>query len=768
MSYPLALVYTRRMLAAMCLVAVFLSSAPARGATPEEVEASIERCVRFLYGQQKAGTWEAVPQRDPAAARFDARGWQWGGATALATCALLAAGQDPHDARLKPAIDFLLKEQIVGTYAMGFKCQVWAMLPATPEVRNAARRDLQTLMQGIRKDGPGRGLYTYYPGEPGTWYDHSASQYGVLGLWACQRLALEIPTGFWEEIDKAWRNHQYATGAWSYRHSNDEANGDATTQTLSMTAAGVATLFITDDAIHAMDGLKCAGSISDENIERGLHWIGSRFRDFEKANTCYTLYGIERIGTASGYKYLGGLDWYQTGAEFLVRRQSPDGWWGGNLPDTCFSLMFLARGRAPVMMNKLRYTVSAGGSKRLDSWNERPRDVANITAWVGRQMERDLNWQIVELQADVADFHDAPILWISGKDTLKFTAAEEAKFKQFIEEGGLIVGHADCASAAFASTFKQLGQKLFPYEFRELPAGHVIFTHQQFRRSLWRSTPIVFGLSNGVRELMLLIPTADPGRGWQTGSFAGPSREPLAQLMADVFQYSVDRKNLRVKGAGQVVRSDAGAAPAQSIRVARLEYAGNWDPEPGGWRRLAGVLRSEGGVQLVVERVRLGKGVLARGQYALAHLTGTAAFTLTESERKELLDYVRGGGTLLVDAAGGHDEFGLAAERQIHSLFAESKLDLRPLPADHAIFKAGDALGQVEYREFARELVGGIRSPRLLGIEDQGRAAVIFSREDLSAGLVGQEVDGICGYAPASATAIVRHVLSYAAAHGRS
>ena len=40
---------------------------------------------------------------------------------------------------------------------------------------------------------------------------------------------------------------------------------------------------------------------------------------------------------------------------------------------------------------------------------------------------------------------------------------------------------------------------------------------------------------------------------------------------------------------------------------------------------------------------------------------------------------------------------------------------------------------------------------------------LIYSREDLSAGLVGQAVDGIVGYDPASATALMTHVLSYAA-----
>src|SRR5262249_10184258 len=151
----------------------------------------------------------------------------------------------------------------------------------------------------------------------------------------------------------------------------------------------------------------------------------------------------------------GNVDWYHVGVDYLVKNQNDDGSWGAQddhsnpkkIPDTCFGLMFLIRGRAPVAFNKLDYNVTGPGDRQLPpTWNQRPRDIANATRWIGKQMERDLNWQIVNLQADVADLHDAPILWISGKETLNFTAAEEAKLKQFVEQGGLIVGHADCMS----------------------------------------------------------------------------------------------------------------------------------------------------------------------------------------------------------------------------------------------------------------------------------------------------------------------------------
>ena len=78
-----------------------------------------------------------------------------------------------------------------------------------------------------------------------------------------------------------------------------------------------------------------------------------------------------------------------------------------------------------------------------------------------------------------------------------------------------------------------------------MPADHPVY-NQQFKKSNWKRQFKVEGLSNGVRELMVLIPSADPGALWQSGAFGGAEREPLAQFMANLFLYSVDKKNLKV------------------------------------------------------------------------------------------------------------------------------------------------------------------------------------------------------------------------------
>jgi hypothetical protein len=762
-----------RRLVLLCLLAALLTAIPrARAATPEQVDEAIKKAINYIYTQQASGNWEMVQKRekdDPA----NVEGYQWGGLSSLATCALLYARESPQDPRLKEAIDFLLKADIHGIYALGFRCQVWQMTSNVPGVKEKAFADFKLLLEAVHKRGAfTKGMYPYAYDKGKAiapdWYDHSVSQYGVLAMWALNQMNIEIPADYWRVIETAWREQQNDDGGWSYKFRE----GDGTS-TVPMTAAGIATLFITQDYVHSMEGLACNGNVKDKNLDLALRWLSANFKNI--GDNYYAFYGMERIGVASGYKYFGNQDWYQVGADFLVKSQKEDGSWGDEagrdnakkIPNTGFGLMFLVRGRAPVMMNKLDYTAvapdaaGAAGEKPKPaaaagpgSWNQRPREVANITRWVGKQVEKDLNWQIVNFTAKAEELHDAPILWISGREALNFTDEQQAKLKAFVEGGGLILGHADCASKPFADSFKKLGSKLFPYEFKELPESHPIYTNEQYNRKLWKTQLSVLGLGNGARELMLLIPAADPGKGWQTQAFGGKEREPLAQLMADIFLYSVDKKNLRNKGETYIVTP--GPSPAsKTIKVARLEYAGNWNPEPGGWRRLSAVMHNQHETDLAVENLKLGEGKLAG--FPVAHLTGTTKFNLPANQEAELKKFVEDGGTLIVDATGGAGEFAAVAEGLMTKMFGAKALNL--VKGENEIYNnASDAPGQVEYRQYAKKVLGNIKSPRLR-MATAGKGRVFLSQEDLSVGLVGQPVDGIYGYEPKTATAIVANII---------
>ena len=591
--------------------------------------------------------------------------------------------------------------------------------------------------------------------------DHSVSQYGILGLWACEQTgAIEVGADRWRMIEAAWREQQSAEGGWDY--------GPVTDDTATMTIAGVASLFIIGDYLHADEGVGCLGNGFDPWIDKGLAWINKHY-DRNGPNG-YAMYGIERIGAASGYKHFSDRDWYLDLGKRVLNAQADDGSFfcseypGSQTVDsTCFGLLFLSRGRAPVMMNKLDYHQLAvpGVVPEPANWNERPRDMANLAAFCGRQAETFLQWQIVSFQAAPEDLHDAPVLYLSGNLELRLSAEQAQKLKAFVEEGGMVLGNADCGRDTFAKSFEGLGRALFGRRFRDIPADHPIFTHEQFPAVGWRKRPTLRGLSNGVRELMVLIPDSDPARYWQDARALKPHSD-MFELGADIYQYAVDRQ-LWNKEDSFIVVPNPGASPSQSIKVARLSVGQNWDPEPGGWRRLEALLHNEDNVQLEVFPARPGQGAMTSAK--IAHLTGTGDFQLDQAAALEIKRFVQNGGTLVVDAAGGSSAFATAAERELKKLFGQAAQAAfaRPLQPDNPVYRLeAHPIDTFTYRAWARlHSVGALKEPRVCGIQIGNRIGVYYSREDISAALVGQPVDGINGYSPQTGTAIMRNILLY-------
>jgi hypothetical protein len=80
-----------------------------------------------------------------------------------------------------------------------------------------------------------------------------------------------------------------------------------------------------------------------------------------------------------------------------------------------------------------------------------------------------------------------------------------------------------------------------------------------------------------------------------------------------------------------------------------------------------------------------------------------------------------------------------------------------PLPSDSPIFKGLE--GKELYRAYARSRLGSTKFPRLRGAKVGDKVAVFYSPDDLSTGLVGQEVDGVVGYTPEVATEMMEKLI---------
>jgi len=449
----------------------------------QEVGRAIRQGVRFLKSKQRPdGSWTDI-EKDATT-----------GPTSLAVLALLAAGEKPDSPAIERALELLRgsrPENLRSTYAIALQTMVFA--GATPErdrPRIAANAMWLTDAQ-IKATDPQQwpGAWSYSEvtrNRPG---DNSNTQYALLGLQAASEVGVPIDPAAWQLARTYWESCQQKDGSWAYTR-------ESRVPTASMTCAGISGLALARsrrlENSERVDGnaiRDCGKGGYDAGLSRGLAWLGSHFRIDQNFGSgaqwrFYYLYGLERAGRLAGARFIGEHDWYRLGAEDLVRAQHQDsGSWQGELVEkdqvlaTSFALLFLAKGRAPVLINKLRHGPN-------NDWNSDPDDVANLVGIVSRDWKSVLSWQTVDsTSATVADLGRAPILFVSGHKAPEFSPELRANLRAYVDGGGTIVGDACCGSAEFDQGFRKLMAEIFPAKedaLQPLPGDHAIWRARFF------------------------------------------------------------------------------------------------------------------------------------------------------------------------------------------------------------------------------------------------------------------------------------------------
>jgi hypothetical protein len=511
-----------------------------------------------------------------------------------------------------------------------------------------------------------------------------------------------------------------------------------------MTVAGVASMFVTHDYL---DAPRIGGQVGREPfsmaLAKGLNYLetGDNAVNLDGG---YTLYGLERVGLASGFKFFGNHDWYRELAAGVIRSQEGDGSWGGEMQkeiETAYHLLFLARGRHPILMNKLRFD---------GNWANRPRDVSNLARFGSKELERPLNWQVVPITRDWTDWADSPILSIATHTPVKFNAEELEKIRNFVDAGGLLFTQADGGKPEANQWAEELAKKLFPlYEMKDIDDTHTIFN------ILYKPSPRpqLRGVSNGARLLMVHSPT-DITQYWQMRQ--DKSRRSLFELGINLYLYASGKGDLRNRLTSSYI-PDPGTARGGNIDLLRIKYPGNWDPEPVAWGRFARYFQRETDVGLNVSAIDLDK--LDIKLAPVAHWTGTDAYTVTDAQVAAIHKFVEAGGVLVIDPSGGSGEFYDSAKQALLKAFPASRGQV--LGRSHPLLSASgpgmDDLTAPLVRTYVKAKGFGA-SGRLDGLRF-GKGIVLSSSLDLGSGLLGSNTWGILGFEPAYASALMKNIL---------
>ncbi len=481
----------------LCLLACPPMSAPAEGPatvplTDEAVNKAVANGVAYLWSQQEAngGFKCAGNQRYPA------------GPSALATLALLTAGEAHDSARMAKALAYLNGQRSSKTYSLALRAKVWALAErrAPGKYRKLLLKDARQLMRSTLDGSYGYNATGEKPRGNG---DNSNSQYGLLGVYAAAGSGVEVPHAYWLLAMKHWQTTQNADGSWSYRAGSDTEGRD------TMVNAGLASLSICDQQIGNPRALRCQGGLDRPAARRGLQWLDEHYKAGVKAGGGgYRLYGLQRMARLTGRRTFGGVDWLRAEAPIALARQARDGSWGrgtagGNqVPETAFHILFFLGAREPAIIGKLKFD---------GDWNNRPHALGNLTRWVGVTSGRNVRWHVVDVTTPEDQWPDTPMLLIAGAKPPTFTDEQVRRIGRYVQAGGTILSVAECGGLAFDKAIRDLYAKLFPqHPLQTCDADHAIYAGP----ARLRGRPRFFVVHDGQRPLA--IHTAqDLTRSWQ-------------------------------------------------------------------------------------------------------------------------------------------------------------------------------------------------------------------------------------------------------------
>lgn len=757
--------------------------------TDAHVQKAIDALVETLHARKD-------PQRlwDPERVPSGESKRQGGGYTALAVLALLYAGQSYQDPRLRDAVEYLEQLEMQGTYALTTRAMLWAKLP--PRFQDKLAADARVILDGFNERTGG---WDYVPNPRANYHDNSIRQFGALALWEAAKRDAKVDPRVWKTIEDTFVRLQRNDGGWNYK-DDDPSTG-------SMTAAGLATLFITQDLLHAADHVKLGDrqpTAHQQAIDKGMQWMDKRYSSVanpgKDSHFFYYMYGVERVGLASGYSRFGGRDWFREGAVEIIDRLLK---WdpktesftpksaataANSTDELSFAIMFLSRGRVPVACNKLRFD---------GAWNNRPRDVANLTRWIGETTESALNWQIVDLSAMPESWLDAPVLYIASHEPLPWiksigdinkyvrewraynvkrvtgtmtaedvppaapTAPELTKLKTYLDSGAMIFAANEGTLRRFADSIEEAGQWMYPqYDWRNLPDDHWAYTTYMPVKG---RRPLLRGLSNGVRELIILSPGGDLPATFQQHDL---KQQGFYQTLANVYAYASDMNRARPRVAQHRASLPTPAAALNAVTVVRAMYDGPWNAEPRALEHLAQHLSAKHALRMNMLDHPLVTIHQLMPPPSLVIISGTDAHTFSQDQINAIKSYTESGGTILFETSGGRGAFTTSAEEMASAAFGAEIVS-----ANSFDFISGKNLDgavdaqQVNYRAFALQTFG-VRetAPRLRAmiVNAQHGPQLLYSREDLLNGLLDQPRWGISGYSPASARDLLANIVLYA------
>lgn len=429
-------------------------SARGQQLTPEspEVQAAIERGVHWLESADDSRL----------------------GAQALIGLVMLKRGLPASHPKVQAAAAAVQRQVQVGVeqlkrtdvYTLGLTTIFLVTLD--PEQYRSEIVTLLRTLEAVQKPHGGFG----YPEKPTG--DTSMTQYVVLALWEAHEAGIDVPMAMAENVLDWLLRTQDPSGGFGYQGVvAPSATSLVAQETVrnSLSTAGLTSVYVCADLLGLSKRVRKKSTLPTALKEvrkpeakpvshmdtrlieaaksRGNQWMQSNFRIETPVYTHYYLYALERYGSfreAAEGSFARESNWYQQGAEYLLRTQQAQGYWLGtcaqikdqpSVPDTTFSLLFLLRS-----MKKSIEHVRGYGPGLLIGGKGLPRGSAAVELRGGQMVAKPLTGPAQGLLAalenvDSHDFDEAveTLGELSPEAARTLVSQHGAKLRELLDSG---------------------------------------------------------------------------------------------------------------------------------------------------------------------------------------------------------------------------------------------------------------------------------------------------------------------------------------------
>ena len=404
--------------------------------------------------------------------------------------------------------------------------------------------------------------------------------------------------------------------------------------------------------------------------------------------------------------------------------------------------------------------------------------ITGLPGWPKLVTWQQLDMRVVAQRGGLEDLMLSPILYISGDKAPRFSPAEINLLRQYVINGGFILGVATCTKTDFDVGFRDIVKQMYPdgeSQLKRLTAEHPVFRSEYL---IDPESTELWGVDVGCRTSIMYSPH-DLACLWNKWSIVEPQkRSPQMKAMItkstrvgiNVVAYATGREPPSSIADHQLV--DVAAANDELergfLQVAKLRHTGGWDAAPNAVRNLLVALNSYAGVTANTKVKNITPADESLKNYPLVYMHGRNAFNFNKQEQERLRTQINRGAMLFADACCASPQFDKSFRDLMLQMFPDHKLTR--IPANHELYttKVAHDLRDVRRREpnggepgkpFKPTTVVG--EPVLEGIEIDGRYVVIYSKYDLSCALERQASAACAGYLSEDAVKIAVNVVMY-------